>query len=520
MLDKIKEEVFEVIEHANNSDLETYVAAGDYGVTEYCKGALKAKQNLIDLLSQHEKWDANRLAIIMPFYELRKPDWGNAGWEAEKMTYVLNTEERTVKSEEYKKFIYTFGIWFANKETNEISEENLKRYTEIYGNTSTIDALRVRVGQKVNKVIRKAVDCMIEHANFNNEDRKAEVKKEVERRYAAYSDHMKEKKIRRDVVISVHPADFLMMSNGVSWSSCHYLDGCHAAGTTSYALDNVSMILFTVNEGDAYNFTAGKINRQIYCYRDHQILQSRLYPNYENTELSTQFRNLVEKVICELTGDENLWVVRKNTSNFNIADNSDLHYPDYDYSSYNTRFCINKNYIEKEKELSKIYIGSNGCCLKCGNMLTDANSVLCYDCRDDGYRCPICGDWHSDADYMVEAYYEGDWQYVCERHIGYDVFYCEECDRYYEETDITRTEDGYWLCDSCMDEVAKYCESCGNYYHKDGSMNFYDVTREDGVTIEMCENCLNEKSVRYCEACGEHVITEDEVCPLCGVVFE
>ena len=111
MLDKMKQEVFEVIKHANNSDIETYVAAEDYGVTEYCKGALKAKQNLIDLLSQHEKWDASRLAIIMPFYELRKPVWSAAGWEAERMTYVINAEEYTVKSIEYKKFIYTFGTW-------------------------------------------------------------------------------------------------------------------------------------------------------------------------------------------------------------------------------------------------------------------------------------------------------------------------------------------------------------------------------------------------------------------------
>lgn len=52
--------------------------------------------------------------------------------------------------------------------------------------------------------------------------------------YAILSDALNPLKITRFSLLSVHPCDYLNMSHGTGWESCHSIEddgGCHAAGT-------------------------------------------------------------------------------------------------------------------------------------------------------------------------------------------------------------------------------------------------------------------------------------------------
>ena len=72
--------------------------------------------------------------------------------------------------------------------------------------------------------------------------------------FAKAADDTNPLKIKRITVLSVNICDFLLMSNGNSWSSCHFINrsgayqGCYKAGTLSYSNDGTSMCFYTLPE--------------------------------------------------------------------------------------------------------------------------------------------------------------------------------------------------------------------------------------------------------------------------------
>ena len=78
----------------------------------------------------------------------------------------------------------------------------------------------------------------------------------------------------------MNPVDFLLMSNGNSWHSCHYIGdypdeaGCFSSGTIAYMMGEDSFIVSVIDKewpDDNLAF-APKINRQVFGYRDYQLL--------------------------------------------------------------------------------------------------------------------------------------------------------------------------------------------------------------------------------------------------------
>lgn len=160
--------------------------------------------------------------------------------------------------------------------------------------------IRAREGQKTTKVVGK----IMKHYGI---DKHADYTK----KFAAYCDAINVIKITRHTILSVHPCDFLTMSFGNSWSSCHTIDklnlrgkggqsyeGCYSSGTVSYMLDQSSFVLYTTDaklSPDAEMQKYDKINRCMFHVMNERIVQGRCYPQSEdgNNGLYTQFRNLV-----------------------------------------------------------------------------------------------------------------------------------------------------------------------------------------------------------------------------------
>lgn len=77
--------------------------------------------------------------------------------------------------------------------------------------------------------------------------------------FAKYADALNPLQITRHTVLSVNPLDYLTMSFGNSWASCHTIDkenkrgmpnsyeGMYSSGTVSYMLDSPSMVFYTVD---------------------------------------------------------------------------------------------------------------------------------------------------------------------------------------------------------------------------------------------------------------------------------
>jgi len=63
--------------------------------------------------------------------------------------------------------------------------------------------------------------------------------------FAVIADAVNPLKNTQVAILSVNPCDFLKMSYGEGWDSCHHVGhhGCYHAGTQSYIMDSSSMIL-------------------------------------------------------------------------------------------------------------------------------------------------------------------------------------------------------------------------------------------------------------------------------------
>ena len=238
----------------------------------------------------------------------------------------------------------------------------------------------------------KVVDGMKTARAFNRICAYHEINKcaDYNKLFAQYADMVSGLKRNIKFFISVNPIDYLTMSFGVSWASCHTIDkrnvrnmphaysGQYCGGTMSYMLDKTSIITF-VNDHIPTNWEEGKIYRCMFHYGNDILVQGRVYPqgNDGNTDLYTVFRGFVQKELATMLGVENRWVKRKDGTKGNIT-SFGAHYRDYNYNNE-----CNETYLKAlgDAPSGKIEIGHEGICPYCGGTFTNNSRLSHADCE-------------------------------------------------------------------------------------------------------------------------------------------
>lgn len=356
------------------------------------------------------------------------------------------------------------------------------------------------------------------------------------REFAKYADALSPITIKRHTILSINPLDYLTMSFGNSWASCHTIDktnrrgmpnnfsGCYSSGTISYMLDGTSMVLYTVDAsygGDEY-WNEPKINRQMFHYGEDKLVQSRLYPqsNDSNGEAYTPYRNLVQEIISKIFDFPNLWTIKRGTELMcELVESFGTHYRDY----YNFESCV----MSRRKGIDNynhIKVGATPICVECGFTHNNSESINCcnnrvtcygcgqaidiedaeyidgeYYCHDCCNYCDCCEEYHiSDSTYI-----ESEHIYVCDDCLDEYYRYCEECERWEDKNKCSWVDDanGY-ICNDCLEEFYHYCDDCREYYRDTLTMT------ENGHYV--CDDCL-EENYFYCEGCGEYCPNDDKV---------
>lgn len=188
--------------------------------------------------------------------------------------------------------------------------------------------------------------------------------------FAEYSDLVSDLTRKMHFVISLNPLDYLTMSNGVNWISCHNIShGGYMGGTLSYMLDKVSMITFVVEKLDGSIHEIPKVYRQMYHYENNLFVQSRLYPqgNDGATNLYDKFRGFVIEEFTELLGADSEWktkVGNRECCKHIYTASGSTHYPDYGYNSNASIFYPANN--EPSVINHVMTIGHKGICVNCG----------------------------------------------------------------------------------------------------------------------------------------------------------
>ena len=202
--------------------------------------------------------------------------------------------------------------------------------------------------------------------------------------FAAYADVVSDLVRKMHFVISVNPLDYLTMSSGVNWKSCHNIaSGGWKGGCLSYMLDNSSIITYVVTELNAPIHENLKVYRQMFHYNNGLFMQSRLYPqgNDGATNLYDKFRGFVVDEFKDIlnTGEE--WEVEVGTRPCkDHVKTYGVHYPDY---THNNSCAI---FYPKTKSTSirehVMNVGHEGICVRCGKPYQCSNRFTHESTRD------------------------------------------------------------------------------------------------------------------------------------------
>ena len=212
--------------------------------------------------------------------------------------------------------------------------------------------------------------------------------------------------------------------------------------------DAVSMIFFTVSDEYTQDFhTAPRITREIFCYKDNVLLQSRLYPT-DLEDQKTLYRGIVQQAIATCLDKPNLWSIKrgKDTEPYCESAADSNHYPDYEYG-----YAV-VSLLKGETDYGKMTIGSVARCVCCGGEQKDHRSIRCAECGSM-FVCKGCGKTvHGYGRYIDNHFYCKECSYRCtacgEEFIGMP------------RIGITRSGEQRGICPACYEQVISVCRNC------------------------------------------------------------
>lgn len=448
--------MLEVLKHQFYEVMRKYdLPFGEKGVEANLKLWQENKAELLQLLRRHPNWNEQELAIVFDVAEEREIDHDvvdQAVFELEE----LAREALPLSEQEMSDFRTALNA--AVSDYARIPDASRLDTIRQYGH------IKCSVGQKASRIINK-ICLRLGLEQYSVEKPTGEQGSRQTRRvvpyYAAFArlaDALNPIAIHKKAILSIHPCDFLEMSNkDDTWRSCHCLDhGGYRGGCLSYLGDKVSMIFFTVDDNiqEKY-YRAPRLTREIFAYQDGLLLQSRLYPN-GNEDTKVLYREVVQNAMATCLREANLWTIKKvaesDASRYCETEEGALHYPDYAYG-----YAV-ASILKGRKEPLPMRIGIPSRCTCCGEVVTNHRQVKCDTCEATTV-CAGCG--------------------------------------------ATIKKDGAYAVDG-----NHYCSNCAYICAKCGTMGFQDgrpaVSRR-GIVKKLCPQCY-EQAAMICGRCGIHRI--------------
>jgi hypothetical protein len=350
------------------------------GVQKNLDAFCENKATLLNLLRKHPNWNENALAVIFDAGDIRT----RSEEEIEKRRLELESiaakcfengsddgneffsDESVAKFKKALKYLCDQPRFV----TDSFAARNIKRNTGI----------DCKVGQRASRIIDKLCKEyeIGEHKDYFSV-------------FARLADALNPLAIEHKAVLSLHPCDFLEMASGEGWLSDFRLDaqknkGEYIAGIFAHMNDSGSMVFYTVDNAVTAQYSdAAKINSEIFCYENGILLQARLYPEHSDEAAKTTFRNLVQKIMAECLEQPNLWLLKKAQYSVNQA------YKTIGTISKSDDFCKDKfrptiSLLKNRHpdgitpSTSKLVIGHEAYCLKCGNAVVAGHRVYCASC--------------------------------------------------------------------------------------------------------------------------------------------
>ena len=279
-----------------------------------------------------------------------------------------------------------------------------------------------------------------------------------------------QKKLRGNLCLSIHPLDYLTMSdNEAGWSSCMSWreNGCYRQGTVEMMNSPCVVVAYLEsNSGklrisDDFEWNSKKW-RSLYIV-DRDIISNVLSYPYENEEFDKIFLAKIRSLAEQNLG----WTYEENLSQFDtyctfksagdidgleFCPSTEFMYNDLDNNGNHCLAYIRKD-IESGTRIDINYSGVDQCMI-CGDTHSiECEGVVCCDQHDSYVRCVECG-CRLDADY---TYWVG------------DDAYCEDCYNNLEacvrcEDTLSPGSEYYLVTEDKHNNITYHC-LCYHCYH-------------------------------------------------------
>lgn len=319
---------------------------------------------------------------------------------------------------------------------------------------------------------------------------------------------IQENKIKGTLCLSVHPLDFLSLSeNTYNWRSCHSLDGEYRAGNLSYMMDECTVVcylkgadnVFLNGFGPEVKWNSKKWRVLLYFSQDkNMIIAGRQYPfksssgmdlvlnsllltanlinskdswtNWESDlkdsfvlkngykiKFFTQYLPIEE----ELVPLQKIFFDAKGSKQFDDVLSSSCYSPIFTFKYTQSRAFDNQIFPCTNKETTKFKIGDYTYCLQCGKeeCLYGADSMMCENCEltygqsenEMFCTCDCCGKrMFSDDAIFIEDSQER----VCEDCLQKYYKRCECCDQWVPFDDLKYLENTQqYVCSYCLRDM-------------------------------------------------------------------
>lgn len=312
----------------------------------------------IDSAQMLKKTDANGKGMM---------DYLWAGKTVFGLDNLPNAEDQEERLTKLRQFNYQWGDIAKNREAFDEFCNYVYQFQNIYYSTIQKDYTAnpnkkeiplLKRGTKTSRAFNKV-------CNYYGVDQF----KNYNKLFAQYADLVSDLSRKMRFVISLNPLDYLTMSHGVSWQSCHNIrNGGWKGGTLSYMLDTTSIITFVIDNTEGPIHTIPKYYRQMYHYENSLFIQNRLYPqgNDGATNLYEKFRGFIIEEFADILHIDGDWTtsIGSGYCTQHVIESNGKHYRDYNHNSSCSIFYPKEK--AKTALAHKMTIGHEGICVNCG----------------------------------------------------------------------------------------------------------------------------------------------------------